>query len=119
VHDIELNDPTSPVYQHPLLHEARRLFGAFYGIATADDTTWFDSLVMPREAFTRAANFPRIAVGTPEGDALERACDEAERRFMRARDQVRGSPSFKKLHAADQKRIADIVFEAFPPWAGE
>jgi len=71
MHDIEFNDPTSPVFRHPLLEEARRSFGAFYDTATPDDAKWFDSLIMARQAFTSASNFPRIAVGTPEGDDLE------------------------------------------------
>jgi hypothetical protein len=93
VHAMELNDPGS-LFQHPLWLEARRLFEAFYSIATPQDAIWLDRLLLTREAFTRAAGLPRLVISTPEGRDLERACHEAEMKFMQARDEVRGCPRF-------------------------
>ena len=43
------------------------------------------------------------------------ACENGAGRFMQARDCVRICPMFKKLVSSDQKRIAEILFEVFPP----
>src|SRR5688572_27879193 len=47
-------------------------FAAFFCIATPDDATWFDMLVLAHVALTRAINVARDTVADPDG--LERAC---------------------------------------------
>jgi hypothetical protein len=65
--DAEFNDPASPVFLHPVLEEARRSFSAFYRVATAEDQTWFDALVLAHVALTRAINVSRPTVVDPDG----------------------------------------------------
>ncbi len=48
-------------------------------------------------------------------DGLERAVDGVERNFMLARDRVKACPTFRKLVPGDQRRIAAVLFELFPP----
>jgi hypothetical protein len=83
--------------------------------ATADDEAWMDVLVTAWAALGRGISIPRQFVAADERDSLERACDDAERQFMRARDRVRGCATFQRLALADQSRIAIILFDVFPP----
>ena len=100
-----------------LLDEARHSFRAFYSVVTPDDATWFDSLVLAWAALRNGISIPREFVAADERNSLERACDEAERKFMRARDRVRDCPTFRKLVPGDQRRIAAVLFELYLPTA--
>src|SRR5687768_16599931 len=99
----------SRVFHHPVLREARLLFGAFYGTAIADDQNLMDTLIMAYTTLTRGITIPREVVPADDRSDLEHACDEVERRFMQARDRVRNCSSFQKLVKSDQKRIGDLV----------
>src|SRR5688572_6769979 len=109
--DAEFNNPASPVFRHPVLQEARLLFGAYYGTAIADDETLMDTLVMAYTTLTKGMTIPRELVSADNRSDLEYACDEVERRFMQARDRVQNCATFQKLVKSDQKRIAAILFE--------
>src|SRR5688572_4985343 len=85
----EFNNPASPVFRHPVLHAARLLFGAFYGIAIADDENLMNTLVMAYTGLTQGMKIPRELVPADNRSDLEHACDNVERRFMQARDRVR------------------------------
>lgn len=101
---------------HPhdaILQQARRSFAAFYNAATPKDATWFDALVLAYVALTEGLKIPRESY--PNRRKLERDCDEAERRFMNARDRVRICSTFRSLVPGDQKRIQAVLFELFPP----
>ncbi len=101
---------------HPydaVLQQARRSFAAFYDTATTTDATWFDGLVLAHVTLTEGMKIPRESL--PDRLDLERACDEAEQRFMKARDAVRECSTFRRLVPGDQKRIEAVLFELFPP----
>lgn len=97
-----------------LLAQARRSFRAFYDIATPDDQTWFDALVLGHWALNQGASAPRENM--PDRAGFEKAADETERRFMQARDNVRNCATFAKLEPGHQQRIVDNLFEPLPPW---
>jgi hypothetical protein len=99
----------------PVLQEARRSFRAFYSIATPDDATWFDALIVAHAALTQGMSIPRELVPAEDRGDLEHACDDAERNFMQARDRVRECPTFRKLVLGDQRRIALVLFELYLP----
>ena len=65
----------------------------------------------------QGTTIPREIVPAAERADLERACDEVERRFMQARDQVRECSTFRALVPGDQRRIKTVLFELYPPTA--
>ena len=101
--------------EDPILAEARRSFRAFYESATGDDAVWMDNLVLAWVALRQGVSIPREVVPTGERFKLEAACDKAERNFMHARDRVRECRTFHKLAPGDQRYIASVVFELYPP----
>jgi hypothetical protein len=48
-----------PLFQHLMLQEARRGFGAFYCAATTNDQQWMDTLVLAHVTFNQAFVIPR------------------------------------------------------------
>ncbi len=98
-----------------ILQQARGIFPAFYKVATTDDETWFDALVLAHVRMNLAMRIPRMF--HPVRRQLERECNEVEQRFMNARDKVRECPTFRALAAGDRKRIEAVLFEVFPSTA--
>ena len=104
-----------PKCTHPALRAARDHFTGFYRMANADDTASMDTLVLAFLAFRQAATMPREFVPENYRFTFERACDNAERKFLQARDRVREGETFNKLVPDYQQRIADLLFDALPP----
>ena len=69
--EVEFNNAVFPVFRHLVLREARLLFGAFYGVATANDENLMDTLVMAYTTLTRGMNIPRDLVAAGERNELE------------------------------------------------
>jgi hypothetical protein len=100
---------------NPVLEEARRSFRVFYNDALPDEATWMDSLVLAWVALRRGVSIPREVVPAADRGSLERACDDAERNFMQARERVQACATFRKLCPGDTRHIAVVVFELYPP----
>ena len=103
-----------PECTHPALRAARDHFSGYYRTANADDAAAMDALVLAFLAFRQAANMPREFVADNFRLSFERACDNAERKFLHARDRLRDGETFRKLVPDYQQRIADLLFEALP-----
>jgi hypothetical protein len=103
-----------PKCTHPALRAARDHFPGFYRTANAVDATSMDNLVLAYLAFRQAATTPREFVPDNYRLTFERACDNAERKFLQARDRLREAEAFKKLVPDYQQRIADLLFDALP-----
>ena len=100
--------------KHPVLREARRQFSAYYEEASADEESSMDNLVLAYYSFRRGIAVPRELLPAGYRATFERACDGAERKFMRARDQVRHSEAFNNLPPEVRLRIACALFEPIP-----
>ena len=74
-----------------------------------------DALVRARTNVTQGLKIPREQVSPEHRAELERVVNYAERTFMQARDRVRECSTFRKLVPGDQRRIAAIIFELYPP----
>ena len=68
---------------------------------------------MAHVALTQGIKADRTTVA--DSAARERVCDQVEREFMKLRDRVGACSSFRKLGPGEQRRIATILFELFPP----
>jgi hypothetical protein len=97
------------------LELARRSFRAFYSIATPEDALWMDALVLSWTAFVQNTTIPRQVLSEGIRDHVERSGNRVELLFMRVRDRVRECPTFHKLVAGDQRRIALVLFDPFLP----
>jgi hypothetical protein len=96
------------------LRESRVLFRAFYAGASADDAAAMDVLVKAYVSVMLGILLPRRNVSDSIRMRIERDCDQAEREFLKARDQVRGCRTFLSLSSGDQKRVATL-FELHMP----
>lgn len=103
-----------PECTHPALRAARDHLAGFYRTANASDVASMDTLVLAYLAFRQSATMPREFVADNYRIEFERACDNAERKFLHARDRLRDSDTFRKLVPDYQRRIADLLFEALP-----
>ena len=103
-----------PKCTHPALRAAREYFAGFYRTANAEDAASMDSLVLAYLAFRQAATTPREFVPDSYRFTFERACDNAERKFLVARDRLREGETFKKLVPDYQRRISDLLFDGLP-----
>ncbi len=103
-----------PKCTHPALRAARDHFPGYYRTANAEDVASMDALVLAYLAFRQAATMPREFVPDSYRLMFERACDNAERKFLQARDRLREGETFKKLVPDYQQRIADLLFDALP-----
>ena len=74
-----------------------------------------DALVHAWTNVTQGMKIPRERVSPEHRAELERVVNFAERTFMKARDRVRECSTFRQLVPGDQKRIAAIIFELYPP----
>jgi hypothetical protein len=103
-----------PKCTHPALRAARDHFSGFYRTAKAEDAALMDNLVLAYLAYRQAVTMPREFVPANYRFTFERACDNAERKFLQARDRLREGETFKKLVPDYQQRIADLLFDASP-----
>ena len=109
-----LGSMAEPKCTHPALRAARDHFSGFYRTANAEDVASMDTLVLAYLAFRQAATMPREFVPDNYRFTFERACDNAERKFLQARDRLREGETFRKLVPDYQQRIADLLFDALP-----
>jgi hypothetical protein len=100
---------------HPVLRAARSQFSVFYGMATAEDVAWMDSLVLSHWAYRHGTSVSRALLPDGYRQTFERACDVAEQKFMLARDRVRECETFRRLVPGHQQRIAGVLFEICLP----
>ena len=84
------------------------LFRAFYAGASADDAAAMDVLVKAYISAMLGILLPRKHVSDRTRMRIERDCDNAEREFLHARDQVRSCGTFLRLSTTDQKRVATL-----------
>ena len=90
------------------LRESRVLFSAFYAGASADDAAAMDLLVKAYLSVMLGILLPRTNVSADTRMRIERECDQAERDFLHARDQIRQSPTYRNLSAEDRRRVASL-----------
>ena len=103
-----------PKCTHPALRAARDNFAGFYRMADAKDAASMDALVLAYLAIRQSATMPREFVPDDFRMMFERASDNAERKYLQARDRLREGETFKKLVPDYQQRIADLLFDALP-----
>lgn len=84
------------------------MFRAFYAGASADDAAAMDVLVKAYISAMLGILLPRKDLTDSTRMRIERDCDNAEREFLHARDQVRGCDTFQRLSITDQKRVAAL-----------
>lgn len=96
------------------LRESRVLFRAFYAGASVDDAAAMDFLVKAYISAMLGILLPRKNVSDSRRMQLERDCDQAEREFLQARDQVRSCLTYRSLASKDRRRVASL-FELHMP----
>ena len=94
-----------------LINAARAEFAEYYRWATVEDASQMDALVVARIALIAGITAPREGLKWSFRDALERKCDEAERKFTELREIVRRCPSFVVMRETSQDHIKQAVFE--------
>ena len=101
--------------QDPVPQEARRSLRAFYSIASSDDATWMNTLVLAHVALTQGTNIGRDVLSDTKRPNRESSSDKAEEYYRQARERVRGCRTFQTLVSDDQARIATTLFKLYPP----
>jgi hypothetical protein len=77
-----------------------------------------DTLINMHVLFQMTTQTPREA-GNPLRVELEKLTNAAERGFLVARDAVRTCATFRRLNAAEQRKIEVVLFAPIPDWGRE
>lgn len=93
--------------------QARSEFCRFYGIATPEEGSMMDALVLAREAFLQNMQIPRQPLPPELRSAVEKMTDAFERLYTVLREAVRNSSAFARIDDAEQARIERELFDAF------
>jgi hypothetical protein len=93
--------------------QARSQFCQFYGIATPEEGSLMDALVLSRDAFLQNMQIPRQHLSPELRIAVEKMTDAFERLYTVLREAVRNSAAFARIDDAEQARIERELFDAF------